>query len=114
MAGQPGFLDGDDRLKARSTAADPLERLGQVIDFEVFGVDLEAALSRSDRAKGGRQPCDAVQGPGTVDLVHVSDDLLHSWVATRSSVIQRAGARASTTISPMDNGKGRYFVYHYM
>ena len=60
MAGQPGFFDGDERLKALSAAGDPLERLAQVIDFEVFRGDLEAALSRSDRAKGGRPPYDAV------------------------------------------------------
>jgi len=34
-----------------SAAGDPLERLVRVIDFEVFRGDLEAALSRSDRAK---------------------------------------------------------------
>jgi transposase, IS5 family len=60
MAGQAGFFDGDERLKALSAAGDPLERLLRIIDFEVFGVDLEAALSRSDRAKGGRPPYDAV------------------------------------------------------
>jgi transposase, IS5 family len=43
-----------------SAAGDPLERLARVIDFEVFRSDLEAALSRSDRAKGGRPPYDAV------------------------------------------------------
>jgi IS5 family transposase len=47
-------------LKALSVAGDPLERLLRVTDFEVFRVDLEAALSRSDRAKGGRPPYDAV------------------------------------------------------
>ena len=60
MVGQPGFFDGDERLKALSAAGDPLERLLRIIDFEVFRVDLEAALSRSDRAKGGRPPYDAV------------------------------------------------------
>jgi hypothetical protein len=51
MAGQPGFFDSDERLKALSAAGDPLERLAQVIDFEVFRGDLEAVLSRSDRTK---------------------------------------------------------------
>ncbi len=59
MAEQPGFFDGDDRLKALSAAGDPLERLARVIDFEVFRDDLERALSRSDRSKGGRPPYDA-------------------------------------------------------
>src|SRR5215468_8200729 len=60
LAGQPGFFDRDERLKALSAAGDPLERLAQVVDFEVFRSDLEAALSRSDRTKGGRPPYDAV------------------------------------------------------
>jgi transposase, IS5 family len=60
MAGQPGFFDSDERLKALSAAGDPLERLAPVIDFEVFRGDLEAVLSRSDRTKGGRPPYDAV------------------------------------------------------
>ena len=60
MAGQPGFFDANERLKALSAAGDPLERLTQIIDFEVFRGELEAALSRSDRARGGRPPYDAV------------------------------------------------------
>ncbi|HEY3911508.1 MAG TPA: hypothetical protein VGM07_16725 [Stellaceae bacterium] len=51
MTGQPGFFDGDERLRALSAAGDPLERLAAVIDFEVFRSDLERALSRSDRAR---------------------------------------------------------------
>lgn len=46
MAGQRGFFDSDERLKALSAAGDPLERLAKVVDFEVFRGDLEAALSR--------------------------------------------------------------------
>jgi transposase len=60
MAGQPGFFDADERLKVLSAAGDPLERLATVVDFEVFRGELEAALVRSDRAKGGRLPYDAV------------------------------------------------------
>jgi IS5 family transposase len=60
MAGQAGFFDGEERLKALSAAGDPLERLTAVIDFEVFRGDLERALSRSDRGKGGRPPYDPV------------------------------------------------------
>jgi transposase, IS5 family len=60
MAGQPGFFDQDERLRALSAAGDPLERLAAVVDFEVFRSDLEQALSRSDRSKGGRPPYDPV------------------------------------------------------
>ncbi len=60
MSGQPGFFDTDERLSWLSAAGDPLERLARVVDFELFRPELEGALARSDRAKGGRPPYDAV------------------------------------------------------
>lgn len=54
MAGQPGFFDADERLKVLSAAGDPLVRLAAVVDFELFRGELETALERSDRSKGGR------------------------------------------------------------
>ena len=60
MLGQPGFFDLDDRHAALSAAGDPLERLGLVVDFELFRAELNAALDRSDRARGGRPPYDPV------------------------------------------------------
>lgn len=58
--GQPGLFDLDDRYAALSKRGDPLERLAAVVDFEMFRADLEAALDRSDRSRGGRPPMDAV------------------------------------------------------
>ena len=43
-----------------SAAGDPLERLGALIDFEIFRPALDAVLQRSDGCKGGRPPLDAV------------------------------------------------------
>jgi transposase, IS5 family len=60
MAGQPGFFDLDERYAALSAAGDPLERLVAVVDFELFRGELDAALDRSDRARGGRPPYDAI------------------------------------------------------
>ena len=40
--------------------ADPLQRLAAVVDFELFRPELDAALGRSDRLKGGRPPYDPV------------------------------------------------------
>lgn len=60
MAGQPGFFDLDERHGALSASGDPLERLAAVVEFELFRAELDAALDRSDRAKGGRPPYDAV------------------------------------------------------
>lgn len=60
MAGQAGFFDADERLRALSAAGDPLERLKAAVDFELFRPELEAALHRADRSKGGRAPYDSV------------------------------------------------------
>ena len=60
MRGQAGFFDVDDRLKQLSAKGDSLERLNAVVDFELFRADLERAVPRSDRAKGGRPPFDHV------------------------------------------------------
>ena len=60
MSRQPGLFDWERRYAALSAAGDPLERLALVVDFELFREQLEAALARSDRAKGGRPPYDAV------------------------------------------------------
>ena len=73
MTGQPGFFDQDERLQALSAAGDPLERLAAVVDFEGFRSDLMAALSRPDRAKGGRPPYEPVlmfKSAGFADAVH--------------------------------------------
>ena len=60
MAGQPGFFDAEERLRWLSALGDPLERLRAVVDFEAFRAELEAALPRADRSRGGRPPWDAV------------------------------------------------------
>jgi Transposase and inactivated derivatives, IS5 family len=60
MGVQPWFFDTEERQRELSEAGDPLERLLAAVDFEVFRADLDAALRRSDRRKGGRPPLDAV------------------------------------------------------
>jgi hypothetical protein len=60
VAGQLGVFDTDERLWWLSAAGDPLERLAAVVDVELFWPELEVALGRGDRAKGGRLLSDAV------------------------------------------------------
>jgi IS5 family transposase len=60
MRGQAGFFDIDERLKDLSAKGDNLERLNGLIDFEPFRRDLERAVPRADRSKGGRPPFDHV------------------------------------------------------
>lgn len=60
MRGQAGFWDIDERYVRLSDAGDPLEKLNAVVPWDVFRKPLTKALKRSDGAKGGRPPYDAV------------------------------------------------------
>jgi IS5 family transposase len=60
MRGEPGFFDVEERLRELSAKGDELERLNAVMDFELFRADLERAVPRSDRSKGGRPAFDRV------------------------------------------------------
>jgi transposase, IS5 family len=60
MRGQAGFFDIDERLKELSAKGDMLERLKGLVDFELFRADLERAVPRADRSRGGRPPFDHV------------------------------------------------------
>src|SRR6516165_7698858 len=60
MRGQTGFFDIDERLGKLSAKGDELERLNTLVDFELFRGDLERAVLRSDRSRGGRPAFDHV------------------------------------------------------
>jgi transposase, IS5 family len=60
MRGQAGFFDIDERLKELSAKGDMLDRLKGLVDFELFRPDLERAVPRADRSRGGRPPFDHV------------------------------------------------------
>jgi transposase, IS5 family len=60
MERQAGFFDVEDRLAELSAKGDDLERLNKLVDFELFRRDLERAVPRKDRSKGGRPPFDHV------------------------------------------------------
>jgi hypothetical protein len=56
----PRFFAIDERLQELSAKGDDLERINALVDFEIFRLDLEAAVPRADRSKGGRPPFDCV------------------------------------------------------
>ena len=60
MPKQTGFWSVDDRLRELSAQGDPLEKLLEIVDFELFRPVLAEAIGPTDRAKGGRPPFDAV------------------------------------------------------
>ncbi len=55
-----GFFDEDLRLSKLSKLGDPLEKLAQGIDFELFRDLLESRLQVAAKGKGGRRPYDYV------------------------------------------------------
>jgi len=55
-----GFFDQDIRLSKLSELGDPLERLNNGIDFEMFRDLLETSLHKDSKGKGGRPPYDYV------------------------------------------------------
>jgi transposase, IS5 family len=94
MAKQPGFFDTDERLRSLSAAGDPLERLKAVVDFELFRPELEAALDRADRSRGGRPPYDAVLMFRVLvlqTLYTLSDDQTEYQLRDRLSFMRFAG-----------------------
>ena len=55
-----GFFDQDIRLNKLSKLGDPLERLNQGVDFDIFRDFLEEHLPKAPKGKGGRPPYDYV------------------------------------------------------
>jgi IS5 family transposase len=55
-----GFFDQDIRLSKLSKLGDPLERLNNGVDFEMFRNILESNLTKIAKGKGGRRPYDYV------------------------------------------------------
>jgi IS5 family transposase len=60
MGRQSGLFDLEERLALLSAKGDGLERLGAIVDFELFRPELERAVPRADRSQGGRPPFDHV------------------------------------------------------
>src|SRR6201981_1512447 len=61
MAGRVAGVFGiDERLPEVSAQGDELERIKGLVTFVNFRSDLEAAVPRADRSKGGRLPYDCV------------------------------------------------------
>jgi len=94
MSRQPGLFDLDERYRKLSEVGDPLTRLKELIDFEVFRPTLAAALKRSDGAKGGRPPYDAVLMFKSLilqTLYTLSDDATEFQIRDRFSFMRFLG-----------------------
>ena len=101
MRGQAGFFDVDERLKQLSAKGDGLERLNAVVDFELFRADLERAVPRSDRVKGGRPSFDYVLMFKTLVLQtshNLSDERTEYLIRDRLSFMRFLGLDLADTV----------------
>jgi transposase, IS5 family len=101
MRGQPGFFDIEERLKELSAKGDALERLNAVVDFELFRRDLERAVPRADRAKGGRPAFDHVVMFKTLVLQashSLSDERAEYLIRDRLSFMRFLGLGLADTV----------------
>jgi transposase, IS5 family len=86
-----GFFDQDIRLTKLSQLGDPLEKLSQGIDFEIFRHTLETGLTKVAKGKGGRRPFDYVMMFKILILqryYNLSDDQIEYQVNDRMSFMR--------------------------
>jgi transposase, IS5 family len=101
MRGEAGFFDVDERLRQISAKGDSLERLNAVIDFELFRADLERAVPRADRVKGGRPAFDHVLMFKTLILQahhNLSDERTEYLIRGRLSFMRFPGLGLADTV----------------
>lgn len=86
-----GFFDQDIRLSKLSTLGDPLERLNNHIDFEMFRTLLQDTLTKEAKGKGGRPPYDYVMMFKVLILqrfYNISDDQVEYQINDRMSFMR--------------------------
>jgi transposase, IS5 family len=86
-----GFFDQDIRLTKLSKLGDPLEKLNNHIDFEIFRDLLEASFSKTAKGNGGRKPYDYVLMFKILILqryYNVSDDQIEYQINDRMSFMR--------------------------
>ena len=86
-----GFFDQDIRLTKLSKLGDPLEKLNQGIDFELFRNILETGFEKVAKGKGGRRPFDYVMMFKILILqryYNLSDDQIEYQINDRMSFMR--------------------------
>ena len=86
-----GFFDQDIRLTKLSKLGDPLEKLNQGIDFEIFRNVLESGFEKVAKGKGGRRPFDYVMMFKILILqryYNLSDDQIEYQINDRMSFMR--------------------------
>jgi len=98
---QLGLFGLSNRLKNLSESGDPLERLNQIVNFELFRDELEKGLAFSDGSKGGRPAFDAVLIFKILilqTLYTLSDDQIEYQIQDRLSFMRFLGLHLSDKV----------------
>lgn len=89
---QIGFFDIDQKYKRLSDLGDPLEKLNNIVNFEIFRKPLEAGFQKKDKeeknSKAGRKPYDRLMMFKILvlqRLYHLSDEQMEFQLTDRSS-----------------------------
>lgn len=86
-----GFFDQDIRLTKLSQLGDPLEKLNNGIDFEMFRIILETSFDKVSKGKGGRRAFDYVMMFKILILqryYNLSDDQVEYQINDRMSFMR--------------------------
>jgi IS5 family transposase len=96
-----GLFDSDFRIEKLIKLGDPLHRLSQGIDFELFRILLEKKLSKLQQGAGGRPPYDYVVMFKVLVLqryFNLSDDQVEFQICDRISFMRFLGLSISDDI----------------
>lgn len=98
---QPGFFDVAERKQKLLKTRDFLKRINAIVEWEEFRPLLDAALKRSDRAKGGRPPFDAILMFKVLvlqALYNLSDEQTEYQILDRFSFMEFLGLELHDTV----------------
>ncbi len=101
MAQQKGFFDEDFRLEKISKQGDPLRKLDEYIDWELFGPILKKAFCKEAKGAGGRPPYDYVMMFKILvlqRLYNLSDAQMQFQILDRLSFMRFLGLQINDTV----------------
>ena len=101
MAQQKGFFDEDFRLEKISKQGDPLRKLDEYIDWEMFRPILKKAFRKEAKGPGGRPPFDYVMMFKILvlqRLYNLSDAQMQFHILDRLSFMRFLGLQINDTV----------------
>jgi transposase, IS5 family len=101
MAQQKGFFDEDFRLEKISKQGDPLKKLDEYIDWEMFRPILKKAFRKEAKGPGGRPPFDYVMMFKILvlqRLYNLSDAQMQFHILDRLSFMRFLGLQINDTV----------------